>query len=61
MLTNQSINSFVRSVKIKRSAALIAEGMNVSEAAYSTGFNDLKYFRESFKKMYGKNPSEFKA
>ena len=61
MLTNQSINGFVRSVKIKRSADLIGEGMNVSEAAYSTGFNDLKYFRESFKKMNGKIPSEFKG
>jgi signal transduction histidine kinase/ligand-binding sensor domain-containing protein/DNA-binding NarL/FixJ family response regulator len=61
MLTDQSINSFVRSVKLKKSAELIIEGMNVSEAAYSTGFNDLKYFRESFKKMFGKNPSELKT
>jgi len=60
MLTGQSINSFVRSVRLKKSATLISEGMNVSEAAYSTGFNDLKYFRESFKKLFGKNPSEFK-
>jgi signal transduction histidine kinase/ligand-binding sensor domain-containing protein/CheY-like chemotaxis protein/AraC-like DNA-binding protein len=60
MLTGQSINSFVRSVKLKKSVTFITEGMNVSEAAYSTGFNDLKYFRESFKKLFGKNPSEFK-
>lgn len=59
-LTDMSINGFVRSVKLKKSAELIADGMNVSEAAYSTGFNDLKYFRESFKKLFGRNPSEFK-
>lgn len=59
-LTGLSINAFVRSVKIKKSASLISEGMNVSEAAYNSGFNDLKYFRESFKKQYGRNPSEFK-
>ncbi|TLX74999.1 response regulator [Labilibacter sediminis] len=59
-LTGMSINAFVRSVKLKKSAELITAGMNVSEAAYSTGFNDLKYFRESFKKLFKKNPSEFK-
>ena len=61
MLTGESINGFVRSVKLKKSAQLIREGLNVSEAAYSTGFNDLKYFRESFKKLYGKNPSDLKT
>ena len=61
MLTGDSINGFVRSVRLKKSAQFISEGMNVSEAAYSVGFNDLKYFRESFKKLYGKNPSEFKT
>jgi signal transduction histidine kinase/ligand-binding sensor domain-containing protein/DNA-binding response OmpR family regulator len=59
-LTGLSINAFVRSVKIKKSAELIAGGMNVSEAAYSVGFEDLKYFRDSFKKQIGKNPSELK-
>ncbi len=61
MLTGESINSFVRSVKLKKSAEFITGGMNVSEAAYSIGFNDLKYYRESFKKLFGKNPSEFKS
>lgn len=59
-LTGMSINAFVRSIKIKESTRLIGQGMNVSEAAYSIGFTDLKYFRESFKKQVGKNPSEFK-
>lgn len=59
-LTGMSINGFVRWVRLKKSAELIAQGMNVSEAAYNTGFNDLKHFRESFKKLFGKNPSELK-
>jgi len=59
-LTGLSINAFVRSVKIKKSAELIAEGLNVSEAAYSVGFEDLKYFRDCFKKQIGKNPSDLK-
>jgi len=59
-LTGLSINAFVRSVKISKSAELIASGMNVSEAAYSVGFEDLKYFRDCFKKQIGMNPSELK-
>lgn len=59
-LTGMSINAFVRSVRIKKSAEFIAQGMNVSEAAYSVGFNDLKHFRSCFRKQIGKNPSELK-
>lgn len=60
-LTGLSINSFIRSVKLKKAATLISEGLNVSEAAYVTGFNDLKHFRECFKELFGKNPSEMKG
>lgn len=59
-LTGMSINAYVRTIKIERSAELLREGKNVSEAAYLTGFNDIKYFRESFKKIMGKNPSDLK-
>lgn len=59
-LTGMSINAFVRSVKIQKSAEYIMNGMNVSEAAYGVGFEDLKYFRECFKKQIGKNPSDLK-
>jgi len=59
-LTGLSINAFVRSVRIKKSAELITQGMNVSEAAYAVGFNDLKHFRVCFKKQIGKNPSALK-
>ncbi len=59
-LTGLSINAFVRSVKIKKSAEFIAQGMNVSEAAYAVGFNDLKHFRACFKEQIGKNPSALK-
>ena len=46
MLTGQSINEFIRSVKIKKAAELLAtKDINVSEAAYKVGINDLKYFR----------------
>jgi len=61
MLTGLSINEFARSVKIKKAAELIeSENLTISEAAYRTGFNDLKYFRENFVKQIGITPSEYK-
>lgn len=61
MLTGLSINEFARSVRIKKAAELIeSENLTISEAAYRTGFNDLKYFRENFVRQIGITPSEFK-
>lgn len=61
MVTGKSINEFVRSVKIKKAAQLLAtKNITVSEAAYKVGFNDLKYFRENFVKQIGETPSAFK-
>ena len=61
MLTGKSINEFVRSVKIRKAAQLLAsKDITVSEAAYQFGFNDLKYFRENFVKQIGETPSTFK-
>ncbi|MBV5315371.1 MAG: response regulator [Prolixibacteraceae bacterium] len=61
MLTGLSINEFARSVKIKKAAELLeSESITISEAAYRTGFNDLKYFRENFVKQIGITPSEYK-
>lgn len=61
MLTGKSINEFVRSVKIKRAAHLLAtKDITVSEAAYQVGFNDIKYFRENFIQQIGETPSVYK-
>lgn len=61
MLTGKSINEFVRSVKIKKAAQLLAtKDITISEAAYQAGFNDLKYFRKNFVKQIGETPSAYK-
>lgn len=61
ILTGLSINEFAPSVKIKKAAELIeSETLTISEVAYRTGFNDLKYFRENFVRQIGITPSEFK-
>ncbi|WP_373275006.1 helix-turn-helix domain-containing protein [Parapedobacter tibetensis] len=39
---------------------LISTNHNICEAAFAAGFNDIKYFREQFSKLFGMNPSEYK-
>ncbi|WP_044533295.1 hybrid sensor histidine kinase/response regulator transcription factor, partial [Bacteroides intestinalis] len=59
-LTGISGNEFIRKIRLKNSLRLLMEeGLNISEAAYASGFNDLGYFRACFKEEYGMAPSEY--
>lgn len=59
-ISGQSVNSFVRFVRLRKAAEImIHTNCNVNEAAYKAGFNDIKYFREHFVKQFGIKPSEF--
>jgi signal transduction histidine kinase/ligand-binding sensor domain-containing protein/DNA-binding response OmpR family regulator len=59
-LTGMSPVEFIRYIRLQAAAGMIAkEGLNVSEAAYSCGFNDLSYFSKSFKKQFGSSPKKF--
>ncbi len=59
-LTGQSIKQFIRSIKLKKAAEMLAtEDMAVSEIAFALDFTDLKYFRTCFKKHHGKLPLEY--
>ena len=57
-LTGISGNEFIRCIRLKRGKELLMEVWNVSEAAYSCGFNDVEYFRNCFKDEYGMLPSQ---
>lgn len=60
-LTGQNLSTFIRLIRLKKASILITQTqMNVSQVAYEVGFNDLKYFRESFKELYKVTPSEYK-
>lgn len=50
---------FIRSVRIKRSAQLLAKHSNISEVAFAVGFNDSKYFSRCFKSEFGVTPSQY--
>ncbi|MBL4745281.1 MAG: response regulator [Flavobacteriaceae bacterium] len=60
-LTGQSVNEFVRTIKLKRAGQLISNTkMNISEIAYNLGFSDLKHFRKTFKNLFKELPSEYR-
>lgn len=60
-LTGQSISEFIRMVKLKRAEQLLMQtDLNIASIAYEVGFNDLKYFRTCFKKVFGKTASQYR-
>lgn len=60
-LTGYTPSEFLREIRLKIAAKLLLESdMNISEVAYQTGFNNVKYFRNHFKNLYDITPSEFK-
>lgn len=59
-LTGKSPNQIIRSFRLKRAAQLLEQGQyNVSDVTYMVGYNDLKSFREQFKKEFGVSPSRY--
>lgn len=59
-ISGKTINEFIRSVRLKKAAEiLINTDAKINEAADMTGFYDIKYFREQFKKLFGSNPSDY--
>lgn len=59
-LIDLSPQDFIIHVKLKHAKKLLIEGdSNIKEVAYASGFSNPKYFSTSFKKAFGKSPSEF--
>jgi signal transduction histidine kinase/ligand-binding sensor domain-containing protein/DNA-binding response OmpR family regulator len=59
-LTGQTINEFIRAIRLKRAAQLLEQHqLTVSEITYKVGFTDLQHFRECFKKMYELTPTQY--
>jgi signal transduction histidine kinase/ligand-binding sensor domain-containing protein/DNA-binding NarL/FixJ family response regulator len=60
-LTGSSPIEFVRKIKLNIALKLLEKGFNVTEVAFKTGFNDVKYFSRIFKKQFGYSPSKHKT
>ena len=59
-LTGQTPHDFIRNLRLKRAATLLAQGsMNVNEVMYACGFANSTSFSTIFKKFYGLSPRDF--
>lgn len=55
-----TVNVFIRYLRLRKAAELlISTDKTIVEIAYITGFNDIRYFREQFFKLFEMNPSEY--
>ena len=54
-----SISDYIRKRRFELAIKLLKEGHRVSEVAYMTGFTDPDYFSRTFKRYFGKTPSEY--
>lgn len=59
-LTGKTPNTYINEARMHQAANMLKnENLNVSEVAYRVGINYPQYFAMSFKKMFGKTPSEY--
>lgn len=55
-----TVNVFVRYIRLRKAAELlITTNKTITEIAYITGFNDVRYFREQFYELFKIKPSEY--
>ena len=60
MLTGLSVIDLIRSLRLKKAEMLLSQKkLSISEVAFTVGFSDPKYFSKSFRRQYGKTPSQY--
>ncbi|MBK9017363.1 MAG: response regulator [Saprospiraceae bacterium] len=60
-LTGEPPNAFIRKIRLHQAKEMLeTTELNISEIAYSVGFNDPNYFSRAFHKEFGKAPSEYR-
>ncbi len=59
-LTGISSGEFIRNIRLKKAAELLAERkVNISQVAYMVGFSSQTHFSTAFRKFYGVSPTEY--
>jgi signal transduction histidine kinase/DNA-binding response OmpR family regulator/ligand-binding sensor domain-containing protein len=59
-IVGQTPSEFMRSVRLKRAAQLLENGLPVSEVAGQVGFGTTSYFTKCFQDEFGIKPSQYK-
>lgn len=55
-----TVNVFIRYLRLRKAAELLINtDKTIVEVTYITGFNDIRYFREQFFKLFEMKPSEY--
>ena len=61
-ITGLSTTEFIRNLRLEQAARLIREKkINITQVAYSVGFNNQTHFSTVFKKHFGMTPTEYAA
>jgi len=61
-ITGISAGEFIRNLRLEQAGRLIREGkINVTQVAYTVGFNNQSHFSTLFKRHYGMSPTEYAA
>ncbi|MCU7552327.1 helix-turn-helix transcriptional regulator [Chitinophagaceae bacterium LB-8] len=61
-LTGRAPLEFIRSIRLKRAAQLLAKsGLTITEIAYEVGFNNPKIFSRYFKEEFKVLPSQYQS
>jgi len=59
-ITGDSPQTYINQIRQRRAVELLQQGrMNINEVAFVCGFGDSKYFSTTFKKHFGKSPSDY--
>lgn len=59
-ISGQTVNGFIRSIRIRRAAVImLTESINIAQAGHQVGIEDQRYFRQQFVKLFGMKPSEY--
>ncbi|MBN1132175.1 MAG: helix-turn-helix transcriptional regulator [Bacteroidales bacterium] len=60
-LTGRTLHDYLRSYRLKRAKELLlTTDLNVSEAAYTTGFTNVSHFSRIFTEEFGKHPRDYR-
>lgn len=58
-LVGLSPHQYLLQIRLRRSAMLLRRGASVTEAALSSGFENLAHFSRTFRRRFGVNPSKY--